>query len=367
MIDPLSVTPWLALRAIPGIGVVIFNRLLRHFGSPQAVFQASGAELRRVRGVSAAIAQAIVTFEDWPRWDATLERLVAMGGEIITCQDPRFPAALRQIPYPPPFLYILGDLRPEDDLAIALVGTRKPSHYGRKTGYRLAAELARQRVTVVSGLARGIDTAAHQGALEAGGRTIAVLGCGLDVIYPPENKELYRQIPHHGALLSEFPLGAPPEARNFPIRNRLISGLARGVVIVEAGEQSGTHITAQYALDQGREVFAVPGPLDLPGSVGPHRWIQQGAKLVRGAADILEEVRDLTPPAAAVAPHARVSGPPRLEDPLLEHLSLTPIQLDELIRLTLLPAPEVLSRLTLLELQGLVQELPGKFFALASA
>lgn len=365
MIDPFSVIPWLALRSIPGVGVVIFHRLLRRFGSPEAVFQAASAELRSVKGVSADIAQAIITFADWPRWDALLERLIALGGEVITCRDPRFPEALRQIPYAPPFLYMLGTIAPADALAIAIVGTRKPSHYGRKTGYRLAAELARQGVAVVSGLARGIDTAAHQGAMEAGGRTLAVLGCGLDIVYPPENKELYRLIPQHGALISEFPLGTPPEARNFPRRNRLISGLAQGVVIVEAGEQSGTHITANFALEQGREVFAVPGPVDLPGSAGPHRWIQQGAKLVREAADILEEIRLPTPQNVGTQAAPAAVRSPQPEDPILAHLSLTPVQLDELIRLANLPAPEVMSRLTLLELQGLIQELPGKYFVLA--
>ncbi len=364
MMDPFSTIPWLALRSIPGVGIVIFHRLLRRFGSPEAVFQASTEELRSVKGVSAAIAQAIVSFADWPRWDALLERLIAMGGEVLTCRDPRFPEVLRQIPYTPPFLYILGTIGPEDHLAIAIVGTRKPSHYGRKTGYRLATELARQGVTVVSGLARGIDTMAHQGALEAGGRTLAVLGCGLDIIYPPENKELYRLIPQQGALVSEFPLGTPPEARNFPRRNRLISGLAHGVVIVEAGEQSGTHITANFALEQGREVFAVPGPVDLPGSAGPHRWIQQGAKLVRESADILEEIRIFPQGSGVPAPSTAVRSP-QPEDPILAHLSLTPVQLDELIRLAGLSAPEVMSRLTLLELQGLIQELPGKYFVLA--
>ncbi|MGQ9920197.1 MAG: DNA-processing protein DprA [Desulfobacca sp.] len=364
MIDPFSITPWLALRSLPGVGVVIFHRLLRRFGSPEAVFQAAESELCRVKGVTAAMAKAIVGFGDWPRWDALLERLISLGGEVLTYHDPRFPEALRQIPYAPPFLYLLGTIEPADAMAIAIVGTRKPSHYGRKTGYRLAAELAQRGVTVVSGLARGIDTTAHQGAVEAGGRTLAVLGCGLDIVYPPENKELYRLIPRHGALLSEFPLGTPPEARNFPRRNRLISGLAQGVVIVEAGEQSGTHITANFALEQGREIYAVPGPVDLPGSVGPHRWIQQGAKLVRDAADILEEMRVPPPGPGMPGPPAAVRSP-QPEDPILSHLSLTPLQLDELIRLADLPTPEVMSRLTLLELQGLIQELPGKYFVLA--
>jgi DNA processing protein len=290
MIDPFNTIPWMALRSLPGLGVIIFRRLLQKFSSPEKVFQASYEQLVQVKGVSPSLAQAIKNFDAWQHWDAVSERLGNLGGEVITCADPRFPAALRQIPYAPPFLYVKGTLLPQDEMAVAVVGTRKPSYYGRKASYRLATDLCRQKVTIVSGLARGIDTAAHRAAVDCGGRTLAVLGCGLDIVYPPENRDLYRLIPQQGALISEFPLGTPPEARNFPVRNRIISGLSRGVVMVEAGIQSGTHITANYALEQGREVFAVPGPIDLPGSIGPHRWIQQGAKLICEAADILEEL-----------------------------------------------------------------------------
>jgi DNA processing protein len=352
----------MALRSLPGVGVVTFHRLLKRFSSPDRVFQASYEELVQVKGVSPALAQAIRKFDAWPCWDAALERLVNLGGEVITCLDARFPPALRQIPYAPPFLYVQGTLRPEDELAVAVVGTRKPSYYGRRASYRLAADLCREQVTVVSGLARGIDTAAHQAAVDCGGRTLAVLGCGLDVVYPPENKGLYRLIPRHGALITEFPLGTAPEARNFPIRNRIISGLARGVVIVEAGIQSGTYITANYALEQGREVFAVPGPIDSPGSIGPHRWIQQGAKLIRAAADIMEELTGYAPVPPASEPRA---DPMISDDPVITLLSHTPLQLDDLIRNAGLPAAEIMSRLTLLELQGLIKELPGKFFVLA--
>ncbi len=362
MTDPFSTIPWMALRSLPGLGVVTFHRLLKKFSSPELVFQAPYEQLFQVKGVSPGLAQAIRDFEDWPRWDAVLERLVNLGGEVITFVDSRFPAALRQIPYAPPFLYVKGSILPTDELAVAVVGTRKPSYYGRRVSCRLATDLCRQQVTIVSGLARGIDTAAHQAAVDFGGRTLAVLGCGLDIVYPPENKELYRLIPEHGALISEFPLGAPPEARNFPIRNRIISGLSRGVVVVEAGTQSGTHITANYALEQGREVFAVPGPIDSPGSIGPHRWIQQGAKLVREASDILEELTGYASAASTSEPQATAL---RLEDPVIAHLSSAPLQLDDLIRAAGLSAPEVMSRLTLLELQGLIRELPGKFFVLA--
>jgi DNA processing protein len=225
---------------------------------------------------------------------------------------------------------------------------------------------------VVSGLARGIDSAAHQEALENGGRTLAVLGCGLDVVYPPENLKLYGQIPGQGALISEFPLGTPPEARNFPIRNRIISGLTLGVVVVEAGLKSGTGITVRYALDQGREVFAVPGPIDSPTSVGPHRLIQQGAKLVQDVEDIFQEFPDLARapgPLFGVPSRARETGGAAAadaapEDPLLAFLGSDPLSLEELLRATGLPAPQVLSRLTVLELEGLIRELPGKRFVL---
>jgi DNA processing protein len=352
----------MALRSLPGLGVVIFHRLLKTFSTPEMVFQASYDQLVQIKGVSPALARAIREFNDWPRWDAILERLITMGGEVITFADSRFPALLRQIPYAPPFLYVMGTMVPEDEMAVAVVGTRKPSYYGRRASYRLATDLCRQQVTVVSGLARGIDTAAHQAAMDCGGRTLAVLGCGLDVVYPPENKTLYGSIPRHGALITEFPLGTPPEARNFPIRNRIISGLSRGVVVVEAGVQSGTHITANYALEQGREVFAVPGPIDAPGSIGPNRWIQQGAKLIREVSDILEEFTGYNLPAPTAESPAETI---RSEDPIIAQLSQTPLQLDELIRAAGLLTPEVMSRLTLLELQGLVRELPGKFFVLA--
>ena len=362
MVDPFSTIPWMALRSLPGVGVIIFGRLLQKCSSPEKVFQASYEQLVQVKGVSPSLARAIKNFDDWPRWNAVLKRLSNLGGEIITCADPRFPAALRQIPYAPPFLFVKGTLLPQDEMAVAVVGTRKPSYYGRKASYRLATDLCRHQVTIVSGLARGIDTAAHKAAVDCGGRTLAVLGCGLDIVYPPENRDLYRLIPRQGALISEFPLGTQPEARNFPIRNRIISGLSQGVVVVEAGIQSGTHITANYALEQGREVFAVPGPIDLPGSIGPHRWIQQGAKLIREAADILEELTGFSSGGPAKEPQTEVL---RSEDPIIANLSHSPLQLDELIRAAALPAPEVMSRLTILELQGLIRELPGKFFVLA--
>jgi DNA processing protein len=365
------------LKGIPGVGPVLFQRLLARFGEPARVFQASGEDLLGVKGVNQDLARDLLSFRDWDRVEAELAALAAAGAEVILPDDPRFPTRLKEIPYPPPLLFLKGALLPQDDLALALVGTRAASYYGLKTCRRLAGALAARGVTVVSGLARGIDSAAHQGALENSGRTLAVLGCGLDVVYPPENLKLYEAIAQQGALISEFPLGTPPEAKNFPIRNRIISGLALGVVVVEAGLKSGTSITVRYALDQGREVFAVPGPIDSPTSVGPHRLIQEGAKLVQDPEDIFaelphlkkgkrplfaapERVRETAPAAAAPAP----SHPSSPEDPLLALLGSDPLSLEEIVRATRLPAAEVLSRLTILELEGLIRELPGKRYVL---
>jgi len=366
MTDLFNTMAWVALRAVPGIGVVIFQRLVGRFGQPEAVFQASYSELISVPKVSPAIARGILDFRDWPKIDRQLQRLSDLGGQIITQSHEDYPPALHQIPYPPPFLYVKGTIEPQDQLAVAVVGTRKISYYGKKVSYRLARELSLKGVTVVSGLARGIDSAAHQGTLENRGRTLAVLGCGLDKVYPPENKELYRRIPVQGALISEFPLGTPPEAKNFPIRNRLISGLALGVVVVEAGIPSGALITAQLALDQGREVLAVPGPIDAPGSLGPNRLIQQGAKLVQDVDDILSEISGMVPRSEPASSPAAPRQPSlQVEDPLVALLSSEPQQIEELIMASGLPAPEVMTRLTMLELQGLVRELPGKCYVLA--
>ncbi|MDI6852213.1 MAG: DNA-processing protein DprA [Deltaproteobacteria bacterium] len=368
MVDKL---PWLALRSIPGVGVVLFQRLLRAFSSPAEVFKTPEAELRRVRGMTPAIAQAIRDFRDWDRVEIQISRLTAQGIAILTQDEPNFPSRLKEIPYPPPFLFIRGRLHAPEGPVVALVGTRAASYYGLKAARRLAHELAARGVAVVSGLARGIDTAAHQGALDARGRTWAVLGCGLDVVYPPENRELYRQIAERGALVSEFPLGTLPEGKNFPRRNRIISGLSQAVVVVEAGEKSGTNWTVRFALEQGREVMAVPGPVEAPTSAGPHRLIQTGAKLVRDAEDILAEL----PPASLKAPAGGADGPAEparaarpghfeLDDPIMPFLGAEPLQLEELVQLSHLPAQEVMSRLTILELQGLVRELPGKCFVL---
>lgn len=360
--DPLVC--WLALRAVPGIGLVLYRRLLEKFGDPAAVFAAPPEKLLQVKGLRPPVVQAIKGFTAWEPWTAMLARLQRWRAQLLTFPDPAYPERLRQIPYAPPFLLLKGQLLLQDDPAVAIVGTRRPSPYGVRIARQLATDLARQGITVISGLARGIDTIAHRAALAAGGRTLAVLGCGLDVIYPPENRDLYRQIATQGALISEFPLGTPPEPYNFPIRNRLISGLACAVVIVEAGEQSGAHITVKFALEQGREVYAVPGPVDSPVSRGPNRWIQQGAKPVLSATDIIADL-PLARPSQTPAPAASKPAPPA--DPLVELLDTEPRHLEDIIRASGQPAAQVLSRLTMLELQGFIRELPGKFYVLAES
>jgi DNA processing protein len=367
MTDKLA---WLALRGIAGVGPVLFHRLVQAFGGPAQVFQTPIKELCAVRGISSSLAQEIHGFRHWDRVEEHLSRLKAFGAEILTLDDPGYPVRLKEIPFPPPLIFIKGEIKPEDGLAMAVVGTRGASYYGTKTCRGLAREMGRRAVTVVSGLARGIDTAAHQGVLEGGGRTLAVLGCGLDVVYPPENRELYGRIPEHGALVTEYTLGTPPEAHNFPRRNRLISGLALGVLVVEAGIKSGANITARCGEEQGREVMAVPGPVNSPTSQGPHYWIRQGAKLVQDVDDILAELPGKGAPfrpEAGVPPDAPAGTRPgffRVDDPLLPLLGAEPLQLEELVQASSLSAPEVMSRLTLLELQGLVRELPGKCYVL---
>jgi DNA processing protein len=274
----------------------------------------------------------------------------------VAVGDPAYPAALRAIPDPPSPLYVRGALRAEDATAVAIVGSRRASAYGLAVAEWLGRELASCGVTVVSGLARGIDAAAHRGALAAGGRTIAVLGCGVDVVYPPEHRGLLAQIIEAGAVVSEFPPGTPPLRHQFPRRNRLISGLTLGVVVVEGREDSGALITADWALAQGREVFAVPGGIFAETSVLPHRLLQQGARLVTGVEDILEELRLPVPPSRAAAPALLDER----EAAVFAQLTFDPLHIDVLTRRCGLPVAEVGRALVGLELRGLVRALPGQ-------
>jgi len=299
-----------------------------------------------------------------------IARLQATGTSVMTLGDGDYPQALRWIPEPPPVLYMRGTLRYEDGLAVAVVGSRRPSPYGQLAAQRLSAELAQYGLTVVSGLARGIDSLAHRGALQAGGRTIAVLGSGINVVYPPEHRRLYDAISAQGAVVSEFPCDTKPDRWNFPRRNRIISGLALGTLVVEASDHSGSLHTARHALEQGREVFAVPGRIDVPSSRGTNDLIKRGAKLVAGIDDILEEL----PAAVRLAvgqrgPTSEVTGAPQClpdlttaEAQVLALVAPEETHIEAVIHASQLPAQVVASILVSLELRGLVRQFPGKFF-----
>ena len=358
--------PWFVLRAVPGVGNLLFKRLLDRFGAAEAVLAATFEELAAVDGISGRVARAISAANPGDAVRRELDRLVASPYRVLVLADPAYPSALREIPDPPPFFYLHGDLSPTEP-AVALVGSRNASGDGLRTARNLAAELARNGVTVVSGMARGIDTAAHRGALEAGGRTVAVLGSGFEKLYPPENRALFERIAESGAAISEFALQAGPEAHHFPIRNRVISGLTLGTVVVEAPRRSGALITARLAAEQGREVFAVPGRIHSGRSAGAHGLIKDGARLVESAADILEELAPQWTPRAS-APAEDREPPPDLPPDgarLFSALGGEPIHIDELVR-ELGIDPARLSGLLLdLELRGLAIQLPGKRFARA--
>ena len=341
------------------------RRLLDQFKSPEAVFHAPMKELLRIEGLGEKVAQAIQRGPLEKIVEKELNRLKETGGRVITLTDEAYPRRLKDIYDPPALLYIRGELRIEDEFAVAIVGSRKTTPYGRWFTEKVSNELARHGMTVVSGMARGIDSLAHMGAISGGGRTIAVLGCGVDVIYPSENRNLFAKIIDHGAVLSEFPMGSPPEGGHFPRRNRIISGLSLGVVVVQANEKSGSLITAGYALEQGREVFAVPGNVGTESSRGVHRLIKEGAKLVESSEDILEEILPQWERERKIAPEIEIPRPNLTgeETVLYELLSETPWHIDAIIRESRLDPGKVSSLLLNLELKGLVSQWPGKCFS----
>ena len=353
---------WIALRLVRGVGNVTYRQLLDRFASPHEILRTPLAMLTKA-GISARIAQEIKAFDRWGEVEAELEQLTRMNVRLVTQTDVEYPQRLKQIHDPPPFFYIRGHFAPQDNLAIAVVGARTASAYGRGVARELARELAGCGVCVVSGLARGIDSEAHQASLEAGGRTIAVLGSGLDVVYPREHIALAERIAASGAVVSEFSLGSPPEAGNFPYRNRVISGISLGTVVVEATEKSGSLITAQCALDQNREVFAVPGPVTASRSRGPHRLIKDGAKLVESIDDILSEIApaltDRTEKLDTIVPVVPLEPD---EDMLFQLFAEEAVHVDTLITGSGLEAARVLEVLLGLELKGVVAQLPGMYF-----
>jgi len=353
---------WFALKSIPLVGNVTFRRLLERFDTPERALKASAAELSTVKGVSAAAAASILTHDYRPFAERESEAVARHGVKVVDFLATEYPKVLLEISDPPPFLYVRGELHGVED-AVAIVGSRRASTYGLVTTERLAGELALHGVTVVSGMARGVDTAAHRGALKAGGRSIGVLGCGIDVVYPPENQRLFKEMAEKGALVSEFPMGTTPRAENFPRRNRIISGISRGVLVVEAVQNSGSLITARYALDQGREVFAIPGNINSSGSRGTNQLIKQGAKLVDGVEDILEELPQRSKVVAHADPLPSFSLTPQ-EAGIYTLLAESPLHIDDIIVKSELTVGDVSAILLRLELKGAVMQLPGKHFAI---
>jgi DNA processing protein len=352
--DPLAY--WIGFNRVCGIGPARLRALLDYYGTVEAAWSAPADGLREV-GLDRRSLANLVQSRSELDLSAELEKLKKAGVQALTWEDDAYPQRLRMIGDPPIVLYVKGELRPSDDWAVGMVGTRHPSTYGREAARTLAADLARSGVTIVSGLARGIDGQAHRAALEAGGRTIAVLGSGVDVIYPWENLKLAQDIIAQGALVSEYPLGTQPEASNFPPRNRIISGLSRGVVVVEAGEQSGALITADFAAEQGRDVFAVPGSIFHRSSVGTNRLIRDGAAPVLSANDVLETLN-----MTSVAQHVEAQmllPADETEARLFDLLSDDPVHVDEIGRAAELPIAQVSSTLALMELKGLVHQVGG--------
>ena len=355
---------WLALQMTPGLGNVACKNLLDKFDSPEQIFQASLSELTEVEGVRNEAARNIVEMKLATDPSTELRRVEESGARIIPFLDPGYPVALREIHDPPILLYLKGKNIPQNAIFIGVVGSRHPTPYGIKSAEKIGQGLGRRGLGVVSGMARGIDSAAHWGCLAGRGFTIAVLGTGIDITYPASNKKLADKIIREGAVISEFPLGTPPEPKNFPIRNRIISGLTKGVVVVEATKKSGSLITASLALEQGREVFAVPGSIHSFKSKGCHFLIKQGARLIENSDDILDELGlnyDYTPKTDTFK-----EGPlPHMDDSekaVFDLIGDYPLHIDQISRQGNLPPGKAASILMRMELKGIIRQLPGKMF-----
>jgi DNA processing protein len=368
-VDP-ALLDLLRLTMVPGVGPKTLRSLVERFGSATKVLNAPESSLRDVQGVGPRVAEKVARARRDVDAQAELDLCRRMGVRIVANGDDGYPPPLGDIPDPPALLYVRGTIEPADQLAIALVGSRKCTPYGLRIAEKLASSLARVGLTVVSGLARGIDAAAHRGALACGGRTIAVLANGLGDVYPPEHEGLAREVAASGALISESPMGQSPLAGLFPQRNRIISGISLGVVVVEATPRSGSLSTARHATEQNREVFAVPGPVDSLCSRGCHSLIRDGAKLVETVDDILEELGPLVREVKASAEEPAVRHPAELslsdqERTLLGRLDDRGVAIDELIVVTGLTASQVMATLSVLELRRLVKRLPGPRFVRA--
>jgi DNA processing protein len=355
----------IALNMLPMMGPVRLRKLLEVFATPDRVLTARRDALRAVEGIGPDVADQIANWENLVDLPAELERIREFGANIITAESPVYPRQLREIHAPPIVLYVWGELIERDQHAIAVIGSRRTTHYGMESAKKLSYQLAYAGLTVISGLARGIDTAAHQGALAAKGRTIAVIGSGLSKLYPPENAALAEKIRSgNGAVVSEFSMEIEPDRQTFPMRNRIISGWSHGILVVEAGLNSGALITVSQALEQGRSVYAVPGQINAPSAQGSNRLIQQGAKLVMDANDLLDDLQILLPETKP-SPDAAVRALPLLtadERRVYDAIETTETLIDAIAMRSELPSGTVSSTLLRLELKRLVKQLPGKYF-----
>ncbi len=351
---------WIALLTVPNVGPIHFVSLVKKFGSPKEVLSASKKELMEVDGIGEITATDITTRVNWGEAEKQVKLAENKRVSWITFLDSDYPKNLKQIYDYPPFFFLQGNLAEKDDMAVAIVGTRTASTYGRSITEKISSELSAKGFTIISGFATGIDTYGHQAALNSGGRTIAVFGSGLDVIYPPENKNLVEKVVQNGAIISEFLMGTKPEAENFPKRNRIISGLSLGVIVVEAGAKSGALLTAQYALEQNKEVFAIPGNLTSKTSEGTNALIKQGAKLVTSVDDVLSELKVYNSRSKE-----KVQSIPELpadEKSVYQMLSEEPAHIDLIAQTVSVSTGQALSLLLNLELKGLVKQLSGKMF-----
>jgi DNA processing protein len=366
-----SLQEWLELLAVKGLGPVTYTRLINRFGSPKAIRSSDPHILIEKGEISPSLARALhqsISAEEQDHIAKELQAVQDGRFSILTLADAHYPPRLKTITDPPPVLWCTGQLQDRDQHALAVVGSRKGSHLGRTFTRQLSSDLAALGFTIVSGLARGIDAAAHEGALVSSGRTLAVLGCGIDRLYPPEHGPLRQRIEQQGAVLSEFPMGTLPHSYHFPQRNRVISGLSLGVIVTEATSRSGSLITARMALDQNREIFAVPGNVTNTLTRGPHRLIKEGAKLVENSLDIVEEILPMLEPSfrdhlekqqlALQSPPPTPSLGPE-EQRLFDCISLDPVSLDDLISQGSYSPSEVMSILLSLEIKGLIKQIPG--------
>ena len=351
----------IALHSINGMGCQRLRSILEHYNWQAQLAWEDYRNWREIKFLPKGSAEALISARMAIDMDSQYEIFLAFGASVITLNDEFYPSLLKKIYDPPVLLFYLGELPKEDDICIAIVGSRRATVYGKQVAEVFSRDLAQENIWITSGMARGIDSVCHKAAIEAGGKTLAVLGAGLDIIYPPENKNLYQEIRENGAVISEMPLGTAPLARNFPMRNRIISGLSRGVMVIEAGDKSGTLLTVDRALEQGRDIFAVPGPVTSALSRGTNNLIKQGAKPVTTAKDVWEEYypESRRNNVKAVKKIANNNDP--LEEKLTELLK-EPLHFDELIGKVQLTPDKLAAALTMYEIRGIIKQLPGKYY-----